>query len=77
MTIWAKSKGGGGDIKGMLSGSHEVKSHSATVPFLQQELADPRVHVVLNSYDVAGGRHTLIVAYNTTKWRTDNPKTFT
>jgi NitT/TauT family transport system substrate-binding protein len=60
----------------VLSGSHEVKSHSATVPFLQQELADPRVRVVLNSYDVAGGRHTLIVAYNTTKWKNDNPKTY-
>jgi NitT/TauT family transport system substrate-binding protein len=60
----------------VLSGNHEVKSHSATVPFLQQELADPRVHVVLNSYDVAGGRHTLIVAYNTTKWKNDNPKTY-
>jgi NitT/TauT family transport system substrate-binding protein len=60
----------------ILSGNHEVKSHSATVPFLQQELADPRVHVVLNSYDVAGGRHTLIVAYNTTKWKNDNPKTY-
>jgi len=60
----------------LLSGSHEVKSHSATVPFLQQELADPRVRVALNSYDVAGGRHTLIVAYNTTKWKTENPKTY-
>ena len=60
----------------VLSGNHEVKSHSATVPFLQQELVDPRVHVVLNSYDVAGGRHTLIVAYNTTKWKAENPKTY-
>ncbi len=60
----------------MLSGAHEVKSHSATIPFLQQELADPRVRKVLSSYDVAGGRHTLIVAYNTTKWKTGNPKTY-
>lgn len=60
----------------MLSGGHEVKSHSATVPFLQQELADPRVRKVLSSYDVAGGRHTLIVAYNAAKWKTENPKTY-
>ena len=60
----------------LLSGNHEVKSHSATVPFLQQELADPRVRAVLNSYDVAGGRHTLIVAYNTTRWKTENPRTY-
>ena len=60
----------------MLSGNHEVKSHSATVPFLQQELADKRVRRVLSSYDVAGGRHTLIVAYAANKWKTDNPRTY-
>ena len=60
----------------MLSGNHEVKSHSATVPFLQQELANPHVHTVLNSYDVAGGRHTLIVAYAASKWKNENPKTY-
>lgn len=60
----------------LLTGNHEVKSHSATVPFLNQELADPRVHTVVNSYDIAGGRHTLIVAYNTTKWRRENPRTY-
>jgi NitT/TauT family transport system substrate-binding protein len=60
----------------MLSANHEVKSHSATVPFLQQELADPRVRAVLNSYDVAGGRHTLIVAYAASKWKNENPKTY-
>lgn len=60
----------------LLSANHEVKSHSATVPFLQQELADPRVRTVLNSYDVAGGRHTLIVAYAASKWKNDNPRTY-
>ena len=60
----------------MLSGNHEVKSHSATVPFLQQELADKRVRRVLSSYDVAGGRHTLIVAYAASKWKADNPRTY-
>lgn len=60
----------------LLSGNHEVKSHSATVPFLQQELADPRVRPVLNSYDVAGGRHTLIVAYSASKWKNENPRTY-
>jgi NitT/TauT family transport system substrate-binding protein len=60
----------------MMSGNHEVKSHSATVPFLQQELADSRVRPVLSSYDVAGGRHTLIVAYGANKWKTENPRTY-
>src|ERR1043166_672602 len=60
----------------LLSGNHEVKTHAATIPFIQQELADPRVRTVLNSYDIVGGRQTLIVAYNTLKWKTDNPKTY-
>lgn len=63
-------------VAALLSGKHEVKTHSATIPFIQQELADPRVHTVLNSYDVSNGRHTLIVAYNTLKWKTENPKTY-
>jgi NitT/TauT family transport system substrate-binding protein len=60
----------------MLSGKLEVKTHAATIPFLFQELEDPRVRTVLNSYDVAGGPHTLIVAYNTEKWKNENPKTY-
>jgi NitT/TauT family transport system substrate-binding protein len=60
----------------LLSGKHEVKTHAATIPFIQQELADPRVRTVLNSYDISGGRHTLLVAYNALKWKTENPKTY-
>ena len=60
----------------ILTGKLEVKTHAATVPFLFQELADPRVRTVLSSYDVAGGRHTLIVAYNTEKWKTENPRSY-
>jgi NitT/TauT family transport system substrate-binding protein len=60
----------------ILSGRLEVKTHAATIPFLFQELEDSRVRSVLNSYDVAGGRHTLIVAFNTEKWKNENPKAY-
>lgn len=60
----------------MLAPRHEVRTHAATIPFLNLELADPRVRTVLNSYEVSGGRHTLIVAFNTEKWKRDNPKTY-
>ncbi len=54
----------------------EPRTHSSTVPFLFQELEDPRVHTVYNSYDVVGGRQTLIVAYVTQKWKNENPKAY-
>ena len=57
-------------------GGHEVKTHAATIPFFAQELADARVRTLFTSYDIAGGRHTLAVIYNTEKWKRDNPKTY-
>jgi NitT/TauT family transport system substrate-binding protein len=34
------------------------------------------VRTILSSYDVSGGRHTLIAAYATDKWRRQNPKLY-
>ena len=59
-----------------LLNDREPRTHSSTVPFLFEELANPRVHVVYNSYDIVGGRQTLIVGYTTRKWKTENPKTY-
>ncbi len=63
-------------VVALLSGGGVVKTHATTVPFIQMELADPRVRTVLNSYEVVGGRATLIVAYCTESWRAANPKLF-
>jgi NitT/TauT family transport system substrate-binding protein len=60
----------------ILAPQHEIRTHAATIPFLFQELRDPRVHTVLNSYDVVGARHTVAVVYNAEKWKTDNPLSF-
>jgi len=60
----------------LLSGRSEIKTHATTVPFIQTELADPRVRTVLNSYDVTGGRNTLIVAYCAEKWHAGHPRLF-
>jgi len=54
----------------------EPRTHSSTVPFLFQELESPKVHTIYNSYDVVGGRQTLIVAYTTAKWKTENPRVY-
>jgi NitT/TauT family transport system substrate-binding protein len=60
----------------LLSGAGTVRTHATTVPFIQMELSHPGVRTILNSYDVAGGRQTLIVAYTTEKWRNDHAQLF-
>ncbi|RTL65641.1 MAG: ABC transporter substrate-binding protein [Hyphomicrobiales bacterium] len=64
-------------VAALISGGAVVKTHVTTVPFIQMELANPKVRTILNSYDVVGGRHTLISAYAYEKWRTQNPKLYT
>ena len=57
-------------------GGGEVIGHFATIPYSFMELKDPKVHTILDSYKVWGGKQTLIVAWCTGKFRDDNPKTF-
>lgn len=63
-------------VAGLLSGGAAFKTHATTVPFIQMELAHPGVRTILSSYDVVGGKHTLIVAYAAEKWRRENPKLY-
>lgn len=63
-------------VAALLSGGAVVKTHVTTVPFIQMELADPKVRTILSSYDVTGGPNTLITAYANEKWRKDNPKLY-
>lgn len=60
-------------VVGLLSGGGAFSVHATTVPFIQLELADKRVHTILSSFDVVGGRHTLIAAYAAQKWRSEQP----
>jgi NitT/TauT family transport system substrate-binding protein len=63
-------------VIGLLSGGSTFKTHATTVPFIQMELASPSVRTILNSYDVTGGRHTLIVAYAASRWQKESPALF-
>ncbi|MDX2204428.1 MAG: ABC transporter substrate-binding protein [Hyphomicrobiaceae bacterium] len=63
-------------VAALLSGGAVVKTHVTTVPFIQMELANPNVRPILTSYDVTGGRNTLITAYAGEKWQTANPKLY-
>jgi NitT/TauT family transport system substrate-binding protein len=58
------------------SGGSEVKSHMGIMPYTMEELQIPGARVLLTSYDVLGGPHSVSVLYNTEKWKNDNPKTF-
>jgi NitT/TauT family transport system substrate-binding protein len=58
----------------MLEGKSEITAHFTSAPFMYQELADKRVHRVLNSYDVLGGPHTFNTIWATTKFHDQNPK---
>ena len=63
-------------VVGLLSGGGSFRTHATTVPFIQMELADPKVRTLFTSYDVIGGRHTLIVAYAPERWRKESPKLY-
>ena len=63
-------------MQAMMGGQAEVIGHFATIPYSFMELKDPRVHTILDSYRVWGGKQTLIVAWCTGKFRDENPKTY-
>lgn len=60
----------------LLSGKSEVTGHLASPPFMFQELKDPKVHTILNSFDVLGGPHTFDVVWATRSFYESNPKTY-
>ena len=59
----------------MLSGASEINSHFTAAPFDHIQLKDPKIHAVLDSYDVFGGPATLILLYATQSFCDRNPKT--
>src|SRR5690349_9981844 len=58
----------------LLSGQSEVTAHFGSPPFQYQQLKNPAIHTVLNSYDVLGGPATFNVVWTTSKFRSENPK---
>ena len=63
-------------VAALLSGGQTVKSHFATLPFSYQELKSGKTRLVLNSFDVLGGPHSIVSLYGTTKWVKANPKLY-
>lgn len=58
----------------LLSGSSEITGHFTSAPFMYEEAESPRVHRVLNSYDVLGGPHTFNLVWTTTRFHDGHPK---
>jgi NitT/TauT family transport system substrate-binding protein len=74
LDIFTVSMGHPDAMIAMLGGKAEIDSHFGSAPFQEQELADPRVHKVLDSYDVLGGPHTFNAVWASSKFASGNPK---
>ncbi len=60
----------------LLSGASEIDAHFSSPPFQYQQLKQPGIHTVLNSYDVLGGPVTFNLVWTTSKFRSENPKLY-
>ncbi len=58
----------------LMSGNSEVTGHFTSAPFMYEEAASPRIHRVLDSYDVLGGPHTFNLVWTTTGYYEGHPK---
>ena len=74
LDAWTVSLSHPDGLAQMMSGKSEITAHFTSAPFMYQELADKRVHLVLNSYDVFGGPHTFNVVWATAKLYEGEPK---
>jgi NitT/TauT family transport system substrate-binding protein len=62
-------------VAAMLSNGGEITAHFTVPPYSYIELKSPNIHVVLHSRDVLGGVGTVVVAYATSRFHDENPKT--
>lgn len=60
----------------LLAGTGSITSAFSVPPFQQQQLENPAIHTVLNSFDVLGGSHSFTVAWTSRKFHDDNPKLY-
>lgn len=60
----------------LLSGQSEITAHFGSPPFQYQQLKNPAIHTVLNSYDVLDGPGTFNVVWTSSKFRAENPRIY-
>jgi NitT/TauT family transport system substrate-binding protein len=63
-------------MQALMNGHGDITAHFSSPPFQDLELdhADGKRHVVLDSYEVLGGKTTFITMVGSEKWVTANPK---
>ncbi|CAM3185923.1 nitrate ABC transporter substrate-binding protein [Pseudomonas floridensis] len=59
----------------LIAGGTELTGHFSNPPYQDQELQNPNVHVVLNTYDLLGPNSPTVL-FATEKFRDENPKTY-
>jgi len=74
LDAWTVSLSHPDGLAQMMSGKSEITAHFTSAPFMYTELADKRVHRVLNSYDVFGGPHTFNVVWASAKLYEGEPR---
>jgi NitT/TauT family transport system substrate-binding protein len=57
----------------LLKGGAQISAVFSVPPFQYQQIEDPAIHTVLNSFDVMGGSHTFTAAWTSAKFRDGNP----
>ena len=60
----------------LMSFKSEIDAHFTSAPFMYEELADPRIHRVLDSYEVLGGPHTFNAVWATTAYHDSHPREY-
>jgi NitT/TauT family transport system substrate-binding protein len=58
----------------LTSGKSEITAHFTFEPYITLEQQDPKIHEVLRSYDIFGGKHTTNLLTTSEKFYTNNPK---
>ena len=71
---WTVSLGHPDAQAAMMGGQSGITAHFTSAPFMYDELADPRVRKVLDSYDVLGGPHTFNLVWAQGKLAKEEPK---
>jgi NitT/TauT family transport system substrate-binding protein len=60
----------------LLAAGTEITAHITTTPFKKMELANPRIHRVLSSNTLVGGRATGAMVWTTGQFRAENPMAY-
>ena len=58
----------------LMGGGTEITAHFTSAPYMYDELQSPRIHRVLDSYEVLGGPHSFNLVWATGRYRDDHPQ---